>query len=65
MTRDLALILSATLIVITAMICATMLVINVEGVDVIAAFGVITAGIGIAGVALGRLSGAPVTEVGK
>ena len=65
MTRDLALILSATLIVITAMICATVLVINVENVDVIAAFGVITAGIGIAGVALGRLSGAPVTEVGK
>ena len=65
MTRDLSLVFCATLIVITAMICATVLVINVEGVDVIAAFGVITAGIGIAGVALGRLSGAPVTEVGK
>ncbi len=65
MTRDLALILSSTLIVVTAMICATALVINVDGVDVVAAFGIITAGIGVAGMSIGRLSGAPATEPGK
>lgn len=41
----------------TAMICTTLLVIHAN-VDPAAAFGVITAGVGIGGVALGRLSGA-------
>lgn len=54
--RDLGLIVLTGLLVMTAMICTTFLVIHAD-VDVTAAFGVITAGVGIGGVALGRLSG--------
>lgn len=57
MTRDLALIIQSTAITVAAMICATVLVIRSE-VDPVAALGVITAGVGVAGMALGRISGA-------
>ena len=55
--RDLGLIVLAGMLVMTAMVCTTLLVIHAD-VDVTAAFGVISAGVGIGGVALGRLSGA-------
>ena len=61
MTRDTALITSATVIVLAAMICATLLTIH-STVDPVAALGVITGGIGIAGMAIGRLTGAPATD---
>ena len=54
MTRDLALIFLAGLVTVCAMVCATVLVIYSD-VDPVAAVGVITAGVGIGGVALGRL----------
>jgi hypothetical protein len=58
MTRDPALIALAGLIVLVAMVCATVLVV-VGHADPVAGFGVITAGVGIGGVALGRLGGPP------
>ncbi len=57
MTRDLALIIQSTLVTIAAMVCVTVLVIHSD-VDPVAALGVITASVGVAGMALGRLSGA-------
>ena len=57
MSRDIALIVQSTLVTVAAMICATLLVVHSD-VDPVAALGVITAAVGIAGVALGRLSGA-------
>lgn len=57
MTRDLALILLVALIVTVAMVCTTVMACRGH-VDPVAALGVITASVGIAGVALGRLSGA-------
>lgn len=62
-SRDLALILLVALIVVVAMICATVLAIRLDTeATITAAFGVVTAGVGIAGVALGRLSGASAPE---
>lgn len=55
--RDIGLIVLTGILVMTAMVCTTFLVIHAN-IDSAAAFGVITAGVGIGGVALGRLSGA-------
>lgn len=60
MTRDLALIGLAALLCVVAMACATVLVV-VGHAPPTAGFGVITGAIGIGGVALGRLTGAPAT----
>lgn len=57
MTRDLALITQSTIITVAAMICVTILVTRSD-VDPVAALGVITAAVGVAGMALGRISGA-------
>lgn len=55
--RDLALIALVALIVVVAMVCATILV-CVAHADPVAGYGALTAAVGIAGVALGRISGA-------
>lgn len=60
MTRDLALIGLAALLCVVAMVCATALVV-IGHAPPTAGFGVITGAIGIGGVALGRLTGAPAT----
>ena len=61
MSRDTALILLAGVITVIAMICTTVLVIEAE-VDPVAALGIISAGgVGIAGMAIGRLSGTGTT----
>lgn len=57
MTRDLALIILAGVLVVAALASATILALESK-VDPAAALGAATAAIGIAGVALGRISGA-------
>lgn len=54
MTRDLALILLAGVLVVVACLTATLLAVAGK-VDPVAALGVATAAVGIGGVALGRL----------
>lgn len=60
MSRDLALIVLAGVLATVAMVCATVIVVATDA-DPVAGFGLLTAGVGIGGVAIGRLSGAPAT----
>ena len=56
LSRDLALILLTAVIVVVAMVCATVLVVAGEA-DAQAGYALLTAGVGIGGVAIGRLTG--------
>lgn len=60
MSRDLALICLVALIVVVAMVCATVIVVAAHA-PAAAGLGVVTACVGVGSFALGRLTGQPTT----
>lgn len=60
--RDIALLVLAGVIVVIVAVCATVMAIRFDTeAAALAAFGVLTSTVGLAGVALGRLGGPPQT----